>query len=74
MIRYRMDARLSARVDSSDVVQDCLTTAHLRLPAHLQGRKVLSLDGLDVYGQRRGLQRRHDGSVSWTDHSLRRYS
>ena len=40
MVALRIDARLSARVDASDVVQDAVTLASQRLPEYLRDRPV----------------------------------
>jgi RNA polymerase sigma-70 factor, ECF subfamily len=39
MVRFRMDPRLNARVDPSDVVQDAMTEASAALPQYLKERK-----------------------------------
>lgn len=40
MIARRMDPRLARRVDPSDVVQECLATAHVKLAEYLAHRPV----------------------------------
>jgi RNA polymerase sigma-70 factor (ECF subfamily) len=40
MVQLRLDPRLAARLDPSDVVQDTLAEAHKRLPAYAQQRDV----------------------------------
>jgi RNA polymerase sigma-70 factor (ECF subfamily) len=83
MVRCRMDARLMARVDPSDVVQDCLTTAHLRLPKYLDSRPVkfypwlrqiawsrlIELHRLHVTAQRRSVYREITGEAELSDES-----
>jgi RNA polymerase sigma-70 factor (ECF subfamily) len=40
MVHLRLDPRLIARLDPSDVVQDTLAEAHKRLPAYVQKRAI----------------------------------
>jgi RNA polymerase sigma-70 factor (ECF subfamily) len=40
MIRFRLDPRLAARIDSSDVVQETLASASQRLKQYLQSRPL----------------------------------
>ena len=40
MVAVRMDPRLAARVDPSDVVQDALAEAHRKLDAYLRDRPL----------------------------------
>jgi RNA polymerase sigma-70 factor (ECF subfamily) len=40
MIQLRMDRRLAARVDASDVVQDTLADAYRELPAYVRDRPL----------------------------------
>jgi RNA polymerase sigma-70 factor (ECF subfamily) len=40
MVAVRIDPRLSARVDPSDIVQETLIAAHKRLPRYLQERPI----------------------------------
>jgi RNA polymerase sigma-70 factor, ECF subfamily len=40
MVRQRMDPRLRARVDSSDVIQETLTEASQRLPQYLENQPI----------------------------------
>lgn len=40
MVHLRLDPRLVARLDPSDVVQDAMAEAHKRLPAYLQDRAI----------------------------------
>jgi RNA polymerase sigma-70 factor (ECF subfamily) len=40
MIVVQLDARLRARVDPSDIVQEALVEAHRRLPEYLKGRPI----------------------------------
>jgi RNA polymerase sigma-70 factor (ECF subfamily) len=40
MIARRMDSRLAQRVDPSDVVQECLAVAHVKLPEYLDQRPI----------------------------------
>ena len=40
MMALRLDPRIAARVDPSDVVQECLAEAHRKLPGYLQSRPV----------------------------------
>ena len=40
MMAVRLDASITARVDPSDVVQECLAEAHQKLPVYLQSRPV----------------------------------
>jgi RNA polymerase sigma-70 factor (ECF subfamily) len=40
MVKLRLDPRLSARLDPSDVVQDALVEAHKRLAAYAQERQI----------------------------------
>jgi RNA polymerase sigma-70 factor (ECF subfamily) len=40
MVHVRMDPRLSARLDPSDIVQDALAEAHRRFPAYLEKREI----------------------------------
>jgi RNA polymerase sigma-70 factor (ECF subfamily) len=40
MITRRMEPRLAVRVDASDVVQECLADAHVRLREYLKQRPV----------------------------------
>lgn len=40
MVRWRMDRRLAARLDASDVVQDVLTVAYRRLPNYVAKRPM----------------------------------
>ena len=42
MVRLRLDNRLSARVDPSDIVQDALLEAHQRIRAYAKDRKIPS--------------------------------
>lgn len=39
-ITIRLDKRVSARVDPSDIVQEALKTAHERLPAYLADPQI----------------------------------
>ncbi len=40
MVAFRMDPRLTARVDPSDVVQDTLAVAHKRMAEYLERRPI----------------------------------
>ena len=40
MVHLRLDPRLAARLDPSDVVQDTLAEAHKRLAAYAQDRQI----------------------------------
>ena len=45
MVACRMDPRVSARVDASDVVQDALIEANQKLPEYLRGVRSRSTAG-----------------------------
>jgi RNA polymerase sigma-70 factor (ECF subfamily) len=61
MVAVRIDPRLAARVDPSDVVQETLTEAHRRLDDYLAGRPVPFYAWLRQLAQDRlaDLHRRH---------------
>src|SRR5262245_42603223 len=40
MVQLRLDARLAARFDPSDIIQDALAEAHRRLPEHGPARPI----------------------------------
>ncbi|MCA9216702.1 MAG: hypothetical protein KDB27_26715 [Planctomycetales bacterium] len=40
LVQIRLDSKLTARVDPSDVVQDVLLTAHQRLDDYLRARPI----------------------------------
>jgi RNA polymerase sigma-70 factor (ECF subfamily) len=67
MIALRIDCRLAARVDPSDIVQDALTAAHQRLPEYFADPKMafyswlrrIARDRLtDAYRMHLGAERR----------------
>ena len=75
MIAWRIDDRLSARVDPSDVVQDVLVEAHARLPEYLADgdfpfylwlrsiawQKLIDLHRRHVVARKRTITREADG-------------
>lgn len=65
MIAVRMDARLAARVDPSDVVQDVLVDASTRLPEYLARRPLPFYPWLRQFAWDRlvELHRRHIGAA-----------
>src|SRR5437870_3130549 len=83
MIAVRMDRRLAARIDPSDVVQEALTEASQKLPAYLAQRplplypwlrqlaweRLIEVHRRHVYAQKRSVLREDQFSVSLPDES-----
>ena len=68
MVALRMDRRIRARTDPSDVVQDALVNAHAKLPAYLHERPVLFYPWLRQLAWEQLIQhtRRHLGAAART--------
>ena len=83
MIAVRMDDRLAARVDPSDVIQDAMAEAHRRLPKYLTDRsvafypwlrqiaweKLVQLNRRHIYAQRRSVERESAHQLELPDQS-----
>src|SRR5438552_1065428 len=83
MIALRIDSRLAARADPSDIVQETLIVAHERLPAYLRARPLpfypwlrqLAFDQLIRYSRRhlrakaRSVLREEDQGIGLSDAS-----
>jgi RNA polymerase sigma-70 factor (ECF subfamily) len=83
MVAARLDARLAARVDPSDVVQDVLAEAARRLPEYLRDRAVpfypwlrqlaaqrlIDLHRQHVLARRRSVRREEPGGLPLPDES-----
>ena len=83
MVAVRIDQRLAARVDPSDVVQEALTEASRRLPAYLRERPVafypwlrqiawerlVHLHDRHVKAQKRSVNRERSGNWALPDES-----
>jgi RNA polymerase sigma-70 factor (ECF subfamily) len=83
MIAFRLDRRLAARVDPSDVVQDALTDAARKLSAYLRERplpfypwlrrlaweRLLDLHRRHIWAQKRSVTREEGQSLPLTDES-----
>ncbi len=83
MVALRMDPRLSARLDASDVVQDALAEAHRQLPEYLQERplpfypwlrqiawnRLIDLHRRHVLAQRRSVNREEAPAFGLPDES-----
>ena len=84
MVAVRMDRRLSARLDPSDVVQEALVDAHLELPRYLSerplpfypwlrqlaGERLAELHRRHVQAARRSVRREEPGVLPLPDESL----
>ncbi|NUQ66078.1 MAG: sigma-70 family RNA polymerase sigma factor [Pirellulales bacterium] len=85
MVAVRMDRRLAARLDPSDVIQEALTEAAVRLPDYLEHRPMpfypwlrqLTWDCLirlhreHIYRQKRSVAREEDWEAVLADESAR---
>ncbi len=83
MVAVRLDHRLAARVDPSDVVQDVLVEADRRLPEYLRERplpffpwlrqlateRLLDLHRRHLHAQRRSVRREEPGRLALPDES-----
>ena len=86
MVAVRIDPRLAARIDPSDVVQEALTEAYLKLPSYLQKRpipfypwlrqiaweRLLHLHWQHVHAQKRSVTREDGGYLPLPDESAMR--
>lgn len=84
MVAIRLDRRVSARVDPSDIVQEALKTAHERLPSYLADPRIpfypwlrrIAWDRLaDVYrthlvAEKRSVLREHAWTPNLNDESV----
>jgi RNA polymerase sigma-70 factor (ECF subfamily) len=84
MVAVRMDSRLARRVDPSDVVQDTLAEAAVKLPDYLQNRpipfypwlrqlawnRLTDLYRFHVMGARRSLDREAEAESALSDASV----
>jgi RNA polymerase sigma-70 factor, ECF subfamily len=83
MIRQRMDPRLLARVDSSDVIQETLTEATKRLPQYLKNlpipfypwlrriawQQLVQMNQQHLDAQKRSVRREQRPAWNLSDHS-----
>jgi RNA polymerase sigma-70 factor (ECF subfamily) len=83
MIAIRLDRRMAARVDPSDVVQEALTQASQRLSSYLRERplpfypwlrqlaweKLIELNRRHIYAQKRSVTREEPASMDLPDES-----
>lgn len=83
MVAVRMDRRLAARVDASDVVQEALAEAAARLPEYLDRRpapfyvwlrqlawqRLVDLSRRHIYAQRRSVEKEVACSMPLPDES-----
>ena len=84
MVSVRMDARLSARIDPSDVVQDAMLIATRKLDGYLRDRplpfypwlrqiaweRLVHLYQKHVAAQKRSVRREVEGDMMISDHSV----
>ncbi len=84
MVAVRMDPRLAARLDPSDVVQDALAEAHRKLPGYLRDRpmpfypwlrrlawqKLVDLHRRHVQSRRRGVTREEGDLMALSEQSV----
>jgi RNA polymerase sigma-70 factor (ECF subfamily) len=83
MVAYRMDARLAARIDPSDVVQETLLDAALRLSEYLRNRplpfypwlrqlafdRLVELNRLHLRAKKRSVEREEPGLLQLPEDS-----
>ena len=85
MIAVRMDSRLGARIDPSDVIQEALADAHRKLPDYLAQRgcafypwlrqiawqRLVDLHRRHILADRRSVAREAHRPMTLSDHSTR---
>jgi RNA polymerase sigma-70 factor (ECF subfamily) len=84
MVGARLDQRICARVDASDVVQEALVEAHMRLPEYLRDRplpfypwlrqiaweRLVKLQRQHLHAQKRSVLREREGAIPLPDESV----